>query len=168
MEAGENFDNVKQLIREIDLLVDTYPRLIHTWRFAVGALWYLGRYYEAYAQCPPQSVQEEQYIPDAKKNIGAVLEDKPFTLDWQRGSWFNSAIMRIDALWERLFRLFLPPKDSVNGPNLYLRVEELRAVRSNIPYNASSFGKVRQIVNQLKHEIGGAEPEIRESPELPL
>jgi hypothetical protein len=76
--------------------------------------------------------------------------------------------MRLDALWERLLKLFVPQAVNRNGPYLYARVQALRATPSSHSYDDSSFGRVRQIVNQLKHETGGAHPKIRENRELPM
>ncbi|MEK6549315.1 MAG: hypothetical protein AABZ51_04350 [Nitrospirota bacterium] len=159
---------LKQLLYKIDDLVDRYPRLIHTWRFAVSAVWALGHYSAAAAQRSGNSISEEEYIPDTKAAIKALVDDKPMSEDWERGFWFNAAIMRIDAFWERIFTLCLPAGVDVNGPSLYLLVQDRRAVPSNLAYSASSFGRVRKIVNQLKHEPGGAHPTIREDRDLPL
>lgn len=37
-----------------------------------------------------------------------------------------------------------------------------------ISYEKSSFGRIRQVVNKLKHEPGGVKPAAREDPDLPL
>lgn len=168
MQQKDRSAELKQLLQKIDALVDKYPRLIHSWRFAVGAMWALGHYYAADAQRPGNSISEEEYIPDTKTAIKALADDKPMSEDWERGFWFNAAIMRIDAFWERIFTMCLPAGVDVNGPSLYLLVQDRKAVPSNLAYSASSFGRVRKIVNQLKHEPGGAHPTIREDRDLPM
>jgi hypothetical protein len=117
---------------------------------------------------PPQNIPEDDYVEDTKTNINALMKNKAISQDWERGFWFNAAIMRLDALWERLFKLFIPVGVDCNGPSLYVLVQERRATPSSHTYEDSSFGKVRQIVNQLKHELGGASPIIRENRELPM
>ena len=159
---------LKHFLREIRGLLDDYPRLTHTWRFMASAVWAIGHYYAADAVQPPRDIAEDAYVEDTKTNIAALIEDKAVSQDWERGFWFNSAIMRLDALWERLFKLFVPQGVNCNGPSLYALVQARMATRCTHTYEDSSFGRVRQIVNQLKHETGGAHPNIRENRELPM
>ena len=157
-----------ELLSEVEALVNRYPRLVHTWRFATSAVWALDHYYAAHAQAKSGTIREDNYVRDTKDNIGKLVQRQAVSLDWERGFWYNAAIMRFDALWERIFKLFLPPGVKFGGPRLYLFVEERRATQDRPKYEESSFGRIRQIVNQLKHEPGGAKPDIREIPELPL
>lgn len=124
-------------------------------------------YYNADAAQPPQDFPEDEYVQDTKTNIDALLKNKDFSQDWMRGFWFNAAIMRLDALWERCFKVFVPD-DDFNGPCLYALVQAHRATPSSDEYKVSSFGKVRKIVNSLKHKTGGATPKIREDRDLPM
>ena len=168
MQQAQRQATLKEVLGEIDSLVDRYPSLIHTWRFAVSAVWALGQYYAADAECPPRTIPEQDFVQDTRENIRDLLGKAVVSRDWERGFWFNAAIMRLDALWERVFKLFLPAGVDCSGPSLYLLVEDRRATPSHLEYSNSSFGKIRQIVNQLKHEPGGAHPNIRESRELPI
>lgn len=168
MQQTQRQAALKHLLREIDSLVDRYPRLIHTWRFAASAVWALDRYYAADAERPPRVIPEQDFVRDTKENIKGLLGNGVVSRDWERGFWFNAAIMRLDALWERVFKLFLPDGVDCSGPSLYFLVEDRRSTPSRLEYKNSSFGQIRQIVNQLKHEPGGAHPNIRENRELPI
>jgi len=127
-------------------------------------------YYATHAAQPPipQGLDEDKYVQDTKTNIDAVLENKDFSQDWMRGFWFNAAIMRLDALWERCFKLFVSSDYDYDGPCLYELVQAHRATPSIDEYKDSSFGQVRKIVNSLKHRTGGAKPKIREDLDLPM
>lgn len=168
MNQKERADVRRRLLRKIRRLVDGYPGLTHTWRFAASAVWALGHYDAAHALQPPRNTPEDAYIEDTKSNLDALIANRNLSEDWERGFWFNSTIMRLDALWERLFKLFIPLGVKCDGPSLYVLVQERRNKPSTTTYQDSSFGRVRQIVNQLKHEPGGANPKIRENRELPI
>jgi hypothetical protein len=157
-------------LREIRDLVDIYPRLTHSWRFAVSAVWAMRHYYAAHTLQPPpsQGFDESNYVQDTKTNIDALLASTYLSPDWLRGFWFNATIMRLDALWERCFKVFAPPDCEIDGPCLYELVQARRATPSSARYKASNFGKVRRIVNKLKHETYGPAPEIREDQDLPI
>ncbi|MBI2749402.1 MAG: hypothetical protein HYX43_08730 [Burkholderiales bacterium] len=155
-------------LTELRLLVEQYPRLTHTWRFATSAVWAIDHYHAAYAAHPPtKAISEESFVKDTLENIDALASHNPVSLDWERGFWFNAAIMRLDALWERVFKLFLPPGVDRRGPSLY-KLIQARSATLRLPYERSSFGQVRKIVNQLKHEPGGAGSSIREQLDLPV
>jgi hypothetical protein len=168
MNQRERTKILKQFLREIRRLAVKYPRLTHTWRFATSAVWAMGKYYEADVVQPPPKTPEDAYIVDTKMNLDALIANKSLSQDWDRGFWFNATIMRLDAIWERLFKFFLPPGIKCDGPSLYILIQERRARPVTITYQDSSFGRVRKIVNQLKHEPGGAKSQIRESRELPM
>jgi hypothetical protein len=169
MDQGERSAQLKGLLQDVRALVDKYEGLTHSWRFATSALWAMQNYYTANALEPaPSTVSEATYVQDTKQNLDALIVGKPFSKDWERGFWFNAAIMRLDALWERFFKLFIPSGVNCDGPCLYHLVQARRAIHEIDKYENSSFGKVRKIVNQLKHEPGGAHPSIRENHELPV
>jgi len=155
-------------LREIRELVDIYPRLTHSWRFAASAVWAMRHYYAAHAAQSPQGFDEDEYLLDTKTNIDALLASKDVSQDWLRGFWFNAFIMRLDALWERCFKCFVPPDIGPDGACLYALVQAHRATPSGDQYKDSSFRKVREIVNQLKHRPKGANQEIREDLDLPI
>jgi hypothetical protein len=157
-------------LRKIREMVDIYPRLTHSWRFAASAVWAMRHYYATHAAQPPpqQRFDEDKFVQDTKTNIDALLENKDFSQDWMRGFWFNAAIMRLDALWERCFKLFVSPDYEYDGPCLYALVQTHRATPSSDEYKDSTFGRVRKIVNSLKHRTGGAKPKIREDRDLPM
>jgi hypothetical protein len=168
MNQKGHADVLNRFLQEIRELIDEYPRLTHTWRFAASAVWAMGRYYAADKVYRPTSIHEDAYVEDTKTNIDALIENNRLSEDWERGFWFNAAIMRLDALWERLFKLYVPSGVDCNGPSLYALVQARRETPSTEKYDVSTFGRIRQIVNQLKHDAGGAHPSIREDRELPV
>ena len=170
MNQEERQTELNCFLREIRELVDIYPRLTHSWRFAVSTVWAMRHYYAAHAAQPPppQGFDENEYVQDTKTNIDVLLANKDVSQDWVRGFWFNAAIMRLDALWERCFKVFFPADCRLDGPCLYALIQARRATPSSARYEDSNFGKVRTIVNQLKHETCGAAPGIRENQDLPM
>lgn len=168
IEPQGRADLLTAYLKDIRKLVSDYPALTHTWRFATSAVLAAGSYYAADEKHPPKANRnEDSFIEDTIENIDAVLAGNGVSLDWVRGFWFNAAVMRLDSLWERLFKLFVPPEVDCNGPSLY-RLVQARSSCLVLPYQASSFGLVREVVNKLKHEPGGAEVDNRESRDLPL
>lgn len=170
MNQEESNTELNCFLREIRVLVNIYPKLTHSWRFAASAVWAMRQYYliPAAQLLPPQGFNEDRYVQETKTDIDALLVNRDLSQDWMRGFWFNAAIMRLDALWERCFKLFVSPDYDYDGPCLYALVQAQRATPSSEEYKYSSFGQVRKIVNSLKHKTGGAKPEIREDRDLPM
>lgn len=124
MIRTDRTDRLRRILETLQKILDSYPALIHSWRFAAGSVYALRNYYVAMERAPQPRGNESDYIPKTRLLITALLENQPPDSDWERGFWFNSAIMRIDALWERIFRLLLPVGVDCNGPSLYRIVQQ--------------------------------------------
>jgi hypothetical protein len=142
-------EDVQTVLTVIESLVDQYPALVHTWRIAASTVYALQLYLAAASHPTPERSSEDDFIPDTKDNIKKLLDGESPSLDWERGFWFNAIIMRVDVLWERLFKLCLPDGVKCSGPSLYFLVEDYRTEKTNISYAESSFGQVRKIEIRL-------------------
>jgi len=144
-----------QFLRELRDYSVHYPALTHTWRFGASAVWAMRRYYALLAVAPPStSIIEEAYVEDTHRNIDALIVGDEPTRDGERGFWYNAIIMRIDALWERLFKLALPNGVECSGPSLYALIQARLNVLQE-EYGDSILANARRAVNQLKHGPGG-------------
>lgn len=168
MIQNNRANRLRRILEDLRKIQKKYPDLIHSWRFAVASVYALHHYYAAAERAPQRRGNESKYVAKTQALITALLENQPPDSDWERGLWFNSAIMRLDAFWERIFKLLLPVGVDCKGPTLYLLVQQSLKKPMTISYKESSFGKIRAKVNQLKHEPGGVSPDAREDPDLPL
>ena len=144
-----------------------YPALVHSWRFGVSAVWAMKRYYDLASIAPPLPQTDAQaYLEDTERNASAFVEGKAPSPDWERGFWYNAAVMRMDALWERLFKFGRPQEKKSNGEKLYACI----ACQTDVlptKYQGSALERVRRTVNDLKHEPGGVRTEQLEDSDLP-
>lgn len=93
-----------RFLEEIRSLATSYPALTHSWRFAGSAVWAMRRYQSLAEKVAYQvPATEAVYIADTGHNLEQLTIGHEPSLDWERGFWYNAAIMRLDALWERLF-----------------------------------------------------------------
>lgn len=168
--SERHLEELTSLLRTIRQLVDGHPGLVHTWRLASSAVWTMGEYYALEEQSPRRTeIDEAVYVEDTKLNIETVLGEGQFSQDWQRGFWFNATIMRLDALWERVFKVLEPRAPfKCPGRRLYALVQARRGRTDAEPYEGSHFQRVRRLVNELKHEPGGSHPDVREDSSLPM
>jgi hypothetical protein len=153
---SELFEQASTLTREL-------PALVHTWRFAVGAVFALSEHYRLALEAPQSGRLEADYCEDTERLITAMRDGSLPSADWLRGFYYNAAIMRIDALYERLFRAVLDDESmGQNGPALYSALQKWHSALLPEPYEASPFKHVRDEANSLKHYVGGAAPALRE------
>lgn len=83
MNQEERNTELNCFLREIQDLVDSYPRLTHSWRFAASAVWAMRHYYAAHAAHQPArgGFDENKYVQDTKTNIDALLTSKDLSPD---------------------------------------------------------------------------------------
>jgi hypothetical protein len=156
---------IEQMLGAIDNLLDSVPQLVHAWRFAAAIVLCLREYYAF--PVTRKRPSESDYIPQTKRLIEQLKKGTKIDDKFLRGFYYNSTLMRLDALFERLFKTLTVTTGKVDGPCVY---ELFRAQFPSLlktPYQASIFHSVRKEVNKLKHETGGAHPKIREKRHLP-
>lgn len=151
-----------ELFAQVYTLVREAPALVHTWRFAAGALFALSEWYRLAEKAPQVHHNEEDYISDTERLLGAIRDGVPPNGEWLRAFHYNAAVMRIDALYERLFRAVLGDTPKADGPTLYSSLQTRYPRLLPDPYKQSPFASVRKEVNSLKHDVGGAAPQLRE------
>jgi hypothetical protein len=154
---------INECLPKLRELVGIRPDLIHAWRFAVSAVWALENYYRL-RELPESADRPDDYLADTLENIGRLERLDGFTTHWERGFWYNAAIMRLDALWERLFKAMGPTTNDL----LYQRVKAVCPEALPDSWEQSSFFRIREVVNSLKHEPTGADAAIREQQQLPF
>ena len=139
--------------------MDRAPDHFHLWRFLAGALYAYSRYCAAGTEVGERT--DAFYRAEARTVLEALRHnvDPPGT--WQRGFFYNAAIMRLDAAWERSLQILLNQSRG-KGPALYEALQS--QVESLPPYEESAFRAVRREVNALKHQPKGAPEGLRENP----
>ena len=166
VKITDHQDSVTRLIADVRGIAEAHPHLIHTWRFAASALWAMRQYYTTRLD-DSTHFDDSSYVIDTFNNLEALRDDKPLSPNWMRGFWFNAAIMRLDGLWERCFKVIVTnAADRRNGPTLYRKCCQALEIPGD--YRQSPYCKVRRIVNQLKHVEHGASADNREHPDLPI
>jgi hypothetical protein len=153
------------------------PELVHFWRFLAGVLYALSRHdklADSYSSTNVPSANE--YIQETNELLSSILEKRPPNRGWLKGFYYNAALMRLDACYERSFRAYLDSslkkrdgkcpscgKDKIDGPYLYEKIRnDFGSLFPEKAYEKSNFGRVRHEVNGLKHYEGGAEITERE------
>ncbi|MBM4350306.1 MAG: hypothetical protein FJ106_10540 [Deltaproteobacteria bacterium] len=154
--------SLDELLDQSAELAQELPGLIHTWRFAVGAIYALYQSYHLAQVIPQRDRREVEYVADTFEVIEAIRANATPPEDWMRGFYYNAAVMRVDVLYERLLRALLNDTSKTSGPDLYSRAHAQFPRQLPELYERSLFAGVREEVNSLKHDIGGAVPRLRE------
>lgn len=151
-----------ELFAQAGTLVREVPALVHTWRFATGALFALSEWYRLAEKAPQAPRGEAEYISDTERLVDAIRDGVPPDNEWLRAFHYNAALMRIDAVYERIFRAVLGDTSKANGPALYASLQKRYPRLLPELYERSPFAFVREEANSLKHYVGGAAPPLRE------
>ena len=166
MNATDQYRN--ELMVKIRDLVRDVPELIHTWRFGTTTVDCFTQY-RMLAEVAHPLEKENDYIQDTFTQIDRISSgERPSNL-WARGFFYNSAIMRLDALYERVFKSVLGIKErdnNIGAEKLFDRIKAEFDQTFGPAYKQTNWHTVRQQVNDLKHEPGGLIPGLRESPEV--
>ena len=182
MKAKANHPDLSGLVQNIKKCLADVPELVHCWRFLTGVVYALNQYYQITNRYPFTKVADEnEYIQETDDVLTSILDNQPPKESWLRGFYYNAALMRLDAAYERLFKAYLDGnlikkeerkctscgKDKIDGPYMYKKIrDDFSSLFPEKEYQESNFGKVRGEVNSLKHYVGGADLTEREQPEL--
>jgi hypothetical protein len=136
---------------------------VHLGRFIAGVFYAIEEYDRLAIVAPKQTQTGEFYSQELLDVLSAIESPTPPPTNWLRGFFFNAAIMRLDAAWERALRIILSDTSkNSKGPDLYNRVYGVGA------YTGSIFERIRTEVSALKHNIEGPKEDIREKKEVLL
>lgn len=148
----------------LEQLVKTGSENVHLGRFIAGVAYALEQYERLAAIVPKQDRSDEFYSDETLQLLSSIRRPVEPPANWLRGFFYNAAIMRLDAAWERSLRVILRDTTDANGPTLYA---QLLPTEPTLPaYESSIFKQVRKEVNALKHKLEGASEDIREKPEV--
>ncbi len=143
-----------------------FPELVHCWRFLAGVIYALLRYAEISSCSSSESISDEKaYIQEMDIVLTSILNNETPKENWQKGFYYNAALMRLDAAYERFFKAYLG-RQGMDGPKLYKEIRDKFSSLFPKEFEDSNFGKVRHEVNSLKHYVGGADLTEREQPEI--
>lgn len=149
-------------------LVANVPELVHSWRFLAGVLYALDQYYQIADRSPRPELTDERYLEETMELLSCIKEGQFPAENWLRAFFYNAAVMRLDAAYERFFRACLSEgSKNMKGPKLYKKIR--MKFPSCFPYEEfkdSPFGQIRKEVNSLKHDPGGADASQRELPDV--
>lgn len=151
-------------ISTLENLISNSPEHIHLWRFIAGAVFALQTYDNLAERWSKSEQSDEFYAQEALDVLSSLRSNTTPSANWQRGFFYNAAVMRLDAAWERSLRIILAEPNDGDGPGLYERLRSMEAGMA--AYDDSRFSRVRKEVNGLKHQVQGAREAIREQPEI--
>lgn len=179
-----NHPYLSGLVQNIKKCLADVPELVHCWRFLTGVVYALNQYYQITNRYPStKDADENEYIQETDDVLSSILDNQPPKESWLKGFYYNAALMRLDAAYERIFKAYLDGnlinkeerkctscgkgKDKIDGPYMYEKIrDDFSSLFLEKEYQESNFGKVRGEVNSLKHYVGGADLTEREQPEL--
>lgn len=167
MNSGDPHSDLFAVVDSIQILLSKVPQLAHSWRFLTGAVFALVKYHQL-ADCSPRpDLSEEEYVQETGKILTQIKEGESPVGNWLRGFFYNAALMRLDAAYERFLKACLSPgSEKDKGPDLYRKItKRFPSSFSGKQYQESLFGEVRHEVNSLKHFPGGADPTERDQPD---
>ena len=156
---------LRNCLSRVETLMREAPDLVHTWRFALGIVYALLQRVEAGRSDETRTLNENDFLPRTRDLLQQVRDDAAVEPEWLAGFWYNAAIMRTDALYERCFRALLQETEKANAAKLYgdlygkFSTEMDQAMASS--YGMSLWRDIRCEVNSLKHFTFGADPFIR-------
>lgn len=111
--------------------------------YVVGALYGLSRAVET-GFVDRSSNWHSTYRPHLPQYVGRIVKNEKLNEKWLAGFYFNSAIQRIAASFDRIPKLL-----GASGPNARSRMAKVSA-QKNIAWD-----KVYEEVNAFKHDIEG-------------
>jgi len=166
---------IRLLFSQLSELIDKHPYLVHSWRFAVGALYALDKSYQYHVERSSYT-QPDIHLTQVRQVISQIYMEQSPDQIWLAGFHFNAALMRIAALYERSLRSLLSeskynekitvirkgaPKDikisEAHVNELAPIVQERLFKSAHIKITAA--GKIRKEVNKLKHQVLGVLPQ---------
>ena len=181
MHSKENRPPLSEVVQSIKKSLSDVPELVHSWRFLAGVVYALEQYYQITDHYPTTKIADEkEYIRETVDVLAHILAKECQNRNWTRGFYYNAAVMRLDACYERIFKAYLGNfnneeeskcpscgKNTIDGPRLYKKIrDDFSSLFSEKKYEESNFGKIRKEVNSLKHYEGGTDLTEREQPEL--
>jgi len=180
MNSKNDHFNLLELANNLKKRLSDVPELVHEWRFLSGVVYALDKYNQISDHSQAKnSVDKKAYIGETEDVISSILKKQEPPVGWLRGFYYNAALMRLDATYERFFKAYLDgkyneheecpksKKSKLDGPVMYEKIrKEFSSLFQEEKYEDSNFHKVRTTVNNLKHDIGGADPMKREQPEV--
>lgn len=155
----------KEMATTLTQLGKSDAQHVHLYRFVWGVLYALEEY-ERLATIAPKQTQSDQSYSDEFKHLQKAFQDSVAPPpSWLRGFFYNAAVMRLDAAWERSLRVILN-KTTMKG-NLEELYKCLRTKEPTLPeYEQAICKQVRAEVGFLKHQDTGPSEDMRERPEV--
>jgi hypothetical protein len=152
------------LLKRIDYLCDQLPQLLHSWRFAIGATYALVEQERLRSLYAPHVVPDHYYVAETAKVILQMRSGIELEPRWLQGFYYNAALMRIEALLQRILRALFP--DVGNDLRHLCSVAHKRY--SSVFQSVDSETDLDTFLKEaraLRHQIGGAPIEIRNDPD---
>ena len=167
LDGPADADVESALLKRLNMLSRECPGLTHTFNFIVGAVYSLRKARRfghrdrvTYGDTDPSG--HVSRLSDAIDAVAVGAIPEPV---WIAGFYYNAAIMRIDACYERLLRAMLaaagvkPEKVTEDQPWTDTMAGQLeRTLNLDPPLAREHLTWARKEVNNLKHKLFGQEP----------
>lgn len=158
-------EKVLKLLDDFVILAKDYPKLVHAFRYAIGAIYALHRSIElghknrkAYTD-----TEESDFLKDINAISEAIKNKGDLHGIWEAGFFCNASFARVDAINERFLKAIKEAINTESGlaergegkTTIDRLVEDIQRKGLDIEINTASFNKVRRVINKIKHEIFG-------------
>lgn len=163
---------VESLIEKISSLCTDVPRLAHMWRFGLGAVYALSECLHHKERGTYAPGDAHGHVAQCVDVAAQLLSRQPVDKIWISGFLFNSALMRIDAFYERSLRSLilesqrdtpivkpelgskLVKKPHFLGEYKLAQIVDARLL-NHAPFKREKLRAVHEEVIRLKHDVEG-------------
>jgi hypothetical protein len=132
----------KEMTTDLTQIIGSDSAHVHLGRFIAGVMYALAEYDRLATVAPKQRQTDSFYSNELKHLLSAIQDAEAPPPNWLRGFFYNAAVMRLDAAWERSLRVIL--KDPTKKGNLKKLYNKVRGSRPTLPeYDDSICNRVR-------------------------
>jgi len=122
----------KEIAERIQNLAKKSPKLTHEYRFLAGAVYALGEAEKLNHKNRSDHRDPRQHVDELEEVLDLIGKGMPPTKQWLAGFYYNGAIMRIDAIYDRLKKVVPKNVKSISGDALELVRGEVKALKHTI------------------------------------
>ena len=106
----------KDMATALTQLAGSDDKYVHLVRFICGVIYDFEEYTRLETDAPKQAQSDKFYSNELKHLMSAIQGAVAPPPNWLRGFFYNAAVMRLDAAWERSLRVIL--QDTTTKGNL--------------------------------------------------
>ncbi|HUO76632.1 MAG TPA: hypothetical protein VMU21_03555 [Thermodesulfovibrionales bacterium] len=153
--------NTEQIIKRIHRLARSCPGLAHEFRFIAGAVFALNSAEKIghKNRATYVNANRQHHVDELNELLKALSQGTAPPPQWEAGFYYNAAVMRIHASYERILKAILDPAKKVPQKKGVSRTEKWASkIEKDIsagPLARSHLESIREEINKLKHDLYG-------------